>query len=355
VPAKKNTRKKTARKKAARKSAGKKAARKKAAKSKKQAAARSRPAPRDKSDDENVSITRPMVLRAYRDLLDRLAIEEIDANIFRGQNELNRPGRLFGGQVAAQALVAAGRTVDGLLAHSLHGYFLRAGDSDIPVLYTVDRIRDGRSFTTRRVVAQQRGKAIFNMSVSFHVEEQGLEHQMPMPEAPDPESLPTWGDRIVDLWKKAPPSLRKMWRPTARPIDIRDVNLPMYLGGQASPEPNLVWFRTPAPVPDDPFLHQCILAYATDFSLIDTMLRHHQLENPMGSLMTASLDHAVWFHAPIKVDDWLLYVQDSPMARGARGFSRGSIFTRDGNLVASSAQEGLVRLVSPARAGDRSQ
>ncbi len=306
-------------------------------------------------DSENVVITKQMSIRSYRDLLDRLAIEEIDSNIFRGYNEPNRPGRIFGGQVAAQSLAAAGRTVEGQLAHSLHGYFLRAGDPDIPVLYTVDRIRDGRSFTTRRVVAQQKGKAIFNMSVSFHIEEEGLEHQMAMPDAPAPEDLPTWGERIVELWMKAPASLRKQWKPTARPIDIRDVHLPVYLGGKPTAEPNLVWFRTPAPVPDDPFLHQCILTYATDFSLIDTMLRHHELENPMGTLMTASLDHAVWFHAPIQTDDWLLYVQESPVARGARGFSRGNIFTRDGRLVASTAQEGLIRPVSPARAGDRSQ
>jgi acyl-CoA thioesterase-2 len=302
------------------------------------------------------TLTHQDSLDAQKNLLERLDLEELDSNLFRGQNEPNRPGRIFGGQVAAQALVAAGHTVEGMLAHSLHGYFLRAGDPDHPVIYTVDRIRDGRSFTTRRVVAQQKGKAIFNMAASFHTAEDGLDHQMPMPDtAPAPEDIPTWNERIVELWRKAPPEVQKTWTPGARAIDTREIDVPMYLGGEPKEGNNLVWFRTPGPLPEDPFLHQCVLAYATDFSLIDTMLRHHHIEGPFGSLMTASLDHAIWFHRPLRADDWLLYVQDSPIATGARGFARGSIFTRDGMLVASTAQEGLVRPVSPDHAEDRSQ
>ncbi|MFT5441171.1 MAG: acyl-CoA thioesterase-2 [Myxococcota bacterium] len=295
-----------------------------------------------------------MALDAQAALIDRLNLEELDQDLYRGYNEPNRTGRIFGGQVAAQSLMAAGRTVDGLLAHSLHGYFLRAGDPDIPVIYTVDRIRDGRSFVTRRVVATQRGKAIFNMACSFHKPEEGLAHQIKMPDAPDPESIPTWAERIGPLWEKTPEKIRKIWRPGARPIDMREVNVPVYLGGEATGGENLIWLKTPGPVPDDPFLHQCILAYATDFSLIDTMLRQHKERGPWGSLMTASLDHAIWFHAPLRIDDWLLYYQDSPVTGGARGYARGSIYTREGVLVASAAQEGLMRPVTPTKAEDRS-
>jgi len=303
---------------------------------------------------ERPKITKDMSLDAQAALIDRLELEELDQDLYRGYNEPNRTGRIFGGQVAAQCLMAAGRTVDDLLAHSLHGYFLRAGDPEIPVIYTVDRIRDGRSFVTRRVVATQRGKAIFNMACSFHKFEEGLAHQMEMPDAPDPESIPTWAERIVPLWDKAPERIKKVWRPGARPIDMREIDIPVYLGGEATGGNNLIWLRTPGPVVDDPFLHQCILAYATDFSLIDTMLRQHKDRGPMGSLMTASLDHAIWFHAPLRIDDWLLYVQDSPVTGGARGYARGTIFARDGTLVASAAQEGLMRVVEPTKAEDRS-
>ncbi len=299
-------------------------------------------------------ITQQMCLDAQAALIDRLDLEELDQDLYRGYNEPMRSGRIFGGQVAAQSLMAAGRTVEDLLAHSLHGYFLRAGDPEIPVIYTVDRIRDGRSFVTRRVVAKQRGKAIFNMACSFHKLEEGLEHQMDMPEAPDPESIPTWAERIIPLWEKWPEKVRNAWRPGARPVDMREVNLPVYLGGKAVTDRNMIWLRTPAPVADDPFLHQCILAYATDFSLIDTMLRQHAGDQSTGATMNASLDHAIWFHTPLRVDNWLLYVQDSPAARGARGYARGTIYTQDGMLVASAAQEGLMRPVAPAEAEDRS-
>ncbi|MEN8182554.1 MAG: acyl-CoA thioesterase II [Myxococcota bacterium] len=286
------------------------------------------------------------------ELLDLLDLEEIELNIFRGQNESTRQGRLFGGQVAAQALVAAGRTTAGLPAHSLHGYFLRPGDPSVPVLYSVDRIRDGRSFTTRRVVALQRGKAIFNTSISFHEPELSYEHQIAMPKAPDPETVPTWAERVQEMIDRIPEEARN-WAPRPRPVDLRHVELPTYLGGEPSHGTSLVWIRVPRELADDALLHQALLTYASDYSLLDNVVRPHGRKGELGPLMMASLDHAVWFHRPLRVDEWLLYVQDSPVASGARGFARGTIFTRAGELVASVAQEGLMR---PARKPeDRSQ
>lgn len=276
-----------------------------------------------------------------------LDLEEIELNVYRGQNEPGRIGRLFGGQVAAQALVAAQRTVEGLSAHSLHGYFLRPGDPDVPVLYTVDRIRDGRSFQTRRVVAVQRGKAIFNLACSFHGEETGYQHQAEMPDAPPPESLPTWAERIQENWDRLPEEVRS-WAPKPRPIDMRHLHPPTFLGGKPEPGPTLSWFRIEHELPAGDPLHQAILTYVTDMGLVDSIVRHHGRKGPLGPMMVASLDHAVWFHRPLRVDEWLLYQQESPGAYGARGFARGMIFARDGSLVASVAQEGLVRPVGKA-------
>ncbi len=286
------------------------------------------------------------------ELLGCLDLEPIDLDIFRGRNERERGPRLFGGQVAAQALVAAGRTVEGQAPHSLHAYFLRPGDPTTPVIYRVDRIRDGRSFSTRHVVAIQRGKAIFNVSVSFHVEEKGYEHQIEMPDAPPPESLPSWTEMVTKVLDKLPPEVRS-WAPRPRPIDMRFVHPPTFFGGEPRRGTSLVWLRVARPLPDDPFLHQCLLTYASDLSLLDNIVKPHGRSGPLGPLMTASLDHALWFHRPLRVDDWLLYVQDSPAARGGRGLARGSLYTRGGQLVASVAQEGLMRPVT--RAEDRSQ
>jgi acyl-CoA thioesterase-2 len=286
------------------------------------------------------------------ELLQLLDLEDIELDIFRGRNESTRQGRLFGGQVAAQALVAAGRTTGGMPAHSLHGYFLRPGDPTVPVLYSVDRIRDGRSFTTRRVVALQRGKAIFNTSISFHEPERSYEHQVAMPEAPAPETVPTWQQRVREMIDRIPEEARN-WAPRPRPIDLRHVELPTYLGGEPRHGTSLVWMRAARKLDDDTLLHQALLTYASDFSLLDNVVRPHGRKGELGPLMMASLDHAVWFHRPLRMDDWLLYVQDSPVATGARGFARGTIFTRGGMLVASVAQEGLMR---PARQPeDRSQ
>ncbi len=286
----------------------------------------------------------PGAAEALDELLERLDIEEIDDNIFRGQNQAGRPGRIFGGQVAAQALVAAGRSVPKLPAHSLHGYFLRPGDPSIPVTYTVDRIRDGRSFTTRRVVAQQRGKAIFNMSVSFHEGEAGYQHQLDMPTVPEPESLPSWAEYVESHWARVPEEYRD-WVRRPGPIETRYVDPPTFLGGKPHDDPCLLWLKAASTLPDDPLLHQCVLTYATDMSLLDCIVQRHGRVGALGPLLTASLDHVIWLHKAVRVDQWLLYLQDSPLASGARGLARGSIYTRQGELVASVAQEALLRPV----------
>src|SRR6185295_2420925 len=266
-----------------------------------------------------------------------------ELNLFRGRTPKEDRVRVFGGQVAAQALVAAGRTVDQGIVHSLHAYFLRPGDPSIPIVYQVDRIRDGRSFTTRRVVAIQHGDAIFNLAASFQVPEEGLEHQAPMPDAPDPESLPTFKERVEPVLAVAPPELRR-WLVRERPIDVRHVTP----GNQLRPEPRpphqLVWIRADGTLPDGPLLlHQCVVAYASDMTLMDTATLPHAVTWWDDSFQMASLDHALWFHRAFRADEWLLYVQESPVAGGSRGFTTGRLYTRDGTLVASVAQEGLIR------------
>jgi acyl-CoA thioesterase-2 len=281
---------------------------------------------------------------ALHSLLELLDLEEIERDIYRGQNEGTSRTRLFGGQVAAQALVAAGRTVEGdRRAHSLHAYFLRGGDPAIPVVYTVDRIRDGSSFNTRRVVAVQHGRAIFNMSASFHKDERGYEHADAMPDVPEPESLPTWEERIEQVADRIPEEHRT-WMQGERPIDFRSEHGMSMLGGAGQSGPNRVWMRATGALPEDPFLHQCVAAYASDMSLLDSIVRRHVGDSRQRfNLIMASLDHAIWFHRPFRMDDWVLYVQESPAAAGARGFAHGTIFTRAGELVASVAQEGLIR------------
>ena len=281
---------------------------------------------------------------AVAQLLELLDLEEIDENIYRGKNEKGRPGRLFGGQVAAQALAATGHTVSGGLAHSLHGYFLRPGDPTVPVVYTVDRIRDGRSFTTRRVVAQQRGRAIFNMSVSFHQPEEGYSHQFAMPDVPLPDELMSRREHYEQLAKDLPKEVLQ-WARRTSPIETRTARPPTFVATETSEEPTIVWLRASAKLPDDPFLNQCVLTYATDLSLIDCILQRHGRSGNLGPLMIASLDHAVWFHRPLRADEWLLYYQDSPSAFGGRGLARGNLYTGAGELVASVVQEALIRPV----------
>lgn len=286
--------------------------------------------------------------KALDALLDRLDLERIDEDIFRGQNEPTRWGRLFGGQVAAQALAAAQRTVEGRDVHSLHGYFLRGGNPRVPVVFTVDRIRDGGSFTTRRVVALQDGRAIFNASISFHGLEEGYEHQDAMPEVPRPEELPSWKERADEVADRIPEEMRS-WLMAERPIEIRSSEPHSWFSTQPSRGPNPVWVRATGALPDDPPLHACLLAYASDMGFVDNMYRPHRGPGRRPAML-ASLDHAMWFHRAFRIDDWLLYVQESPTAGGARGFARGTFFDARGRLVCSVAQEGLMRPVDPARA-----
>lgn len=284
-------------------------------------------------------------------LIGRLDLEPLGDDRFRGDNEPNSWGRLFGGMVAAQALVAATRTVPGSHhAHSLHAYFLRAGDPELDVVLSVDRIRDGRSFITRRVVAEQNGKAIFNMSASFHSLEEGPAHAMQMPQVPAPETLPTWRELAQPILDKLSGAARKRFG-EARAIDLRFTNTPTFLGGGRGEGDNHVWFRSSGPLPKDPALHRAVLTYATDMSLLDNIVRPHVPEDGTHRrhLMLASLDHAVWFHRPdFDPEGWMLYAQDSPAAGFARGFTRGTIFAQDGTLIASVAQEGLLRPIDPA-------
>ena len=277
------------------------------------------------------------------ELVELLDLEKIEENIFRGRQPDEDRQRVFGGQVAGQALVAATRTVEaGRHVHSLHAYFLRPGDPSIPILYDVDRIRDGRSFTTRRVVAIQHGRAIFNLAASFHVPEEGLDHEVAMPDAPAPDTVPTFKERYAEHADRMGP-----WYHRPRPIDSRYVDAPMPdEPAPATPRTSQrVWLRADGELPDDPTLHACILTYASDMTLLDTTLLPHHLRWSENAIQMASLDHAMWFHRPFRADDWLLYVQDTPSTSSSRGLARGLIFTRDGHLAVSVVQEGLIRQV----------
>jgi acyl-CoA thioesterase-2 len=281
---------------------------------------------------------------SIQEVLELLALEAIEVNIFRGGSPKDRWQRVFGGQVLGQALVAAYRTVENRVCHSLHAYFIRPGDPKVPILYEVDRARDGRTFTTRRVVAIQHGEQIFNLSASFQVPEVGLEHQFDAPKVVGPEGLETEVERRKRLAHQLPEAVREHFtRPN--PIDVRPVEQEDDLLKPAKTSPyQHVWIKANGTMPSELAMHQCVLAYASDMTLLDTCLLPHGVSWFSGRLQSASLDHAMWFHHPFRVDDWLLYAQDSPSAAGARGFNRGSIFTRDGKLVASVAQEGLIRL-----------
>jgi acyl-CoA thioesterase II len=282
---------------------------------------------------------------AIQDVLTILDLEPLEVNLFRGRSPQSRWQRVFGGQVIGQALVAACRTVDDVTArppHSLHAYFLLGGDPKVPIVYEVDRIRDGKSFTTRRVIAIQHGHAIFSMEVSFHVAEEGWVHQFAMPDVPRPDQLPSEAevrDKLLPLMSDA---VRRYYE-RERPIELRPVEYGRYLGEKLEGDRFHIWIRATGRLPDEPAVHQCVLAYASDMTLLDTALV------PLGKtvfnedVMAASLDHALWFHRPFRADEWLLYAQDSPYLGGSRGLARGSIFASDGTLVASVAQEGLLR------------
>lgn len=278
------------------------------------------------------------------DLLELLDMEPIEYNIFRGRNRDIGSGRVFGGQVLAQALVAARRTIEeDRPAHSMHGYFLLPGELSLPIVYFVDRLRDGRSFTTRRVTAIQHGRAIFNMSASFQKQEPGVEHQQEMPDVPPPEDLDSEVDIIRAMADRIPETLRPVLTQD-RPIDFRPVEVVDPFDPEPRPPVRHMWIRAIGEVGEDLLHHQAVLAYASDYGLLTAALLPHGLSFRQPNVQVATLDHALWFHRPFRVDDWLLYSIDAPTAAGARGFSMGSIFTRQGVLVASVAQEGLVRV-----------
>jgi acyl-CoA thioesterase-2 len=287
-----------------------------------------------------------MMSDALRNLLKILDLEPEGEDIFRGRSLQVGWQRIFGGLVISQAFMAANRTVEGRANHSLHGYFILPGDPDVPVFYEVDRIRDGRSFTTRRVVARQHGKAIFSMAASFHNFEEGLEHQAEMPEVPAPEELPSEAELKERFIDKVPDNVRRYWE-RERPIELRLVDAERYVTKNRRTPVQYTWFRTTGTLPDEPRLHQAALCYASDMTLLDTSLIAHGRSIFDKDLRPASLDHALWFHRPFRADDWLLYAQDSPSASGGRSFNRGNVFTRDGRLVASVAQEGLIRIARP--------
>ncbi|MGH9049788.1 MAG: acyl-CoA thioesterase II [Acidimicrobiia bacterium] len=280
---------------------------------------------------------------AFDELLALLELEQLEVNLFRGLSPDEDRQRVFGGQVAAQALIAAGRTVgDERGVHSLHSFFLRPGDPNVPIVYDVDRIRDGKSFTTRRVVAVQHGRAIFNLAASFQIHESGPNHQDPMPIVPDPADVPTFKARIEPYLDRLGPDFAQ-WLVRERPIDSRPVDEPRWLDPKPRPPEQDVWIKANGVLPDDPLLHACVVAYASDLTLLDTAMLPHAASYSDDHYMIASLDHAMWFHRPFRADEWLLYHQRSPSASGARGLAEGSIFCEDGTLAITVIQEGLIR------------
>ena len=278
-----------------------------------------------------------------QELVELLSLESLEENLFRGQSQDLGWGTVFGGQVLGQALSAASQTVPSeRVVHSLHGYFLRPGDVKRPIIYDVDRIRDGRSFTTRRVVAIQKGRAIFNLAASFQVVEPGVEHQDQMPEAPEPDSLMSERELAIKYSSRIPEMFQQRAL-SERPIELRPVDPLDPVNPEVRPPRRMVWYRAVAPLPDDPSLHRYLLAYASDFRFLGTAMKPHALSWLQPGVQIASLDHAMWFHRPFRMDEWMLHVMESPSAGGARGLARGRFFSRDGTLVATTSQEGLIR------------
>ena len=277
------------------------------------------------------------------DLISILDLEPIEENLFRGSSPKTGWQRVFGGQVIGQAMMAACRTVEGRLPHSLHCYFILPGDPAVPIIYQVERLRDGKSYSTRRVTAIQHGRAIFSIMVSFHVDEEGaFDHQEKMPDVPPPEQLSPEEFIKQPMFREMPEFIRRYYE-SDRPIDLRPVELNRYFGERIEDGRVHVWIRTAAKLPDDPALHMCALAYASDFALLDAVMARYGRTLFDKHMMAASLDHAMWFHRSFRVDEWLLYAQDSPSAHSGRGLARGLIFRQDGALIASVAQEGSVR------------
>ena len=281
---------------------------------------------------------------AMQELLAILDLERLEHNLYRGRSPRATWQRVFGGQVIGQALVAAQRTVDAdRHVHSLHGYFMRPGDTTVPIIYEVDRIRDGGSFTTRRVVAIQHGEAIFSLDASFQVDEEGLAHQVPIPDGlPDPDALETQRELLAQA-EHVPENIRRFWA-RERPLEIKPVSIEHYTSRDKLPPHQHIWLRTTGEVPDDRPIQSAVLAYLSDMTLLDTSTFPHGRAVFDPDLQVASLDHAMWFHRPNRLDDWMLYTQDSPSSSGSRGFTRGALYARNGSLIASVAQEGLIRL-----------
>jgi acyl-CoA thioesterase II len=279
------------------------------------------------------------------DLIKVMTLERLETDLFRGESRDIGSPQVFGGQVLGQALVAATATAENRAVHSLHAYFLRRGDFNSPIVYEVDRALDGKHFSSRRVVAIQHGRQIFNMSASFQLAETGLDHQISMPDVPQPETLLDLESYYREAAGTLPAAARRILE-QKRPFEFRPVQAPDQLRREKSAGLKYIWFRAVDKLADEEALHRCLLAYVSDFHLLDTALKPHGISMISANLVIASIDHAMWFHRSVRVDDWLLYAIDSPSASGARGFTRGSVFARDGRLVASAAQEGLIRLTS---------
>ena len=288
------------------------------------------------------------------DLIGLLRLERIEENIFRGDSRDIGSPQVFGGQVVGQALSAAQNTVEGRIAHSLHGYFLRRGDVNSPIIYEVDRARDGGSFSNRRVVAIQHGRPILNLAASFQVPEEGLSHQAEMPDVPGPDGLKDLTEVAKDMLEFIPSKMRRFLT-DKRPFEFRHVEPVDFEVPKKSPPRKHVWIRAVDALPDNPVLHQNLLTYVSDYELLGVATLPHGLSFTRGSVIMASLDHALWFHSEVKMDEWLLYAMDSPVSSGARGLARGQIFSQDGRLIASTAQEGLMRVVDPDQWKTRSK
>ena len=282
------------------------------------------------------------------DLITLLKLEQIEDNIFRGDSRDIGSAQVFGGQVLGQALSAAQHTVEGRVAHSLHAYFLRRGDMSAPIVYEVDRARDGGSFSNRRVVAIQHGRPIFNLAASFQTPEQGLDHQADMPDVPGPDDLKDFSEIASDMLEKLPEKMRR-YLTDKRPFDFRPVESMNLLEPRRQAPVRHVWIKTVDALPDDQALHQNLLAYVSDYELLGTSTLPHGMPFGRGKVIMASLDHALWFHREVRIDQWLLYAMDSPNASGARALARGQLFTDDGKLVASTVQEGLIRVLDKQR------
>lgn len=278
-----------------------------------------------------------------QEVLDLLDLEQIEAGIFRGPSRNIVGKNVFGGQVLAQALMAAGRTIEGRLAHSFHAYFLRAGDTTAPMVFQVENLRDGKSFATRYVKVIQHGAVIFTMMASFAVPEEGLEHQMEMPEVDGPDGIPSETELRERIAPMIPEKVRNAFT-RERPIEIRPINPVNPFAPQKQEAVRRHWMRAQNRLPDDPFLHQCILAFASDFALMGTAMLPHGVSFMQNNMQAASLDHGMWFHRDFRIDEWLLYDMDGPNASASRGMNFGRIFAQDGKLVATVAQEGLMRL-----------